>query len=74
MISESKVHKSKGKTLFTVDVEPSRNMPGCLRNKKNMCLHLLTDFYLTHPSNKQIVCWDFEKKTKYYATYKILLT
>ena len=29
---------------------------------KNICLHVLAVFYLTQPSRKQIICFDFEKQ------------
>jgi hypothetical protein len=32
-----------------------------LRNK-NICLHELTDFYLTQGSSKKIICFDLKKK------------
>ena len=57
-----KVHGNKGRTLFSVDVLPSKNKLDHLRNKKHICLHVLTVFILTQPPDKQTICFDFEKQ------------
>ena len=56
-----KVVRSKGMALFIVYVYPFKNKLDCLGNK-NICLHVLTVFYLTQPSDKHIICFDFEKQ------------
>ena len=43
-----------------------------MRNKR-YCVHVLIDFYLTLPSNKQIICFDF-KKLDSAVPYNILYT
>ena len=40
---------------------------------KSICLHVLTVFYLTHPSSKQIICLDFKKQDS-ALPYNILYT
>ncbi len=48
-----KVHKSKGRTLFVVYVQPSKTKLGNFMNK----MRLFT--FLIQPSSKQIICFDF---------------
>ncbi len=54
----TKVHKSKGRTLFVVYVQPSKNKPGHFRYKIHL-FTLLPVFYLIQPSSKQIICFVF---------------
>ena len=53
----SKVHRSKGRTLFIVCVLPSENKQDRMRNKKTHLFTCLTVFYLTRPYNKHIICF-----------------
>ena len=64
-----KVHRSKGRTLFMFSIP---NRIGCLTNK-NICFHFIPVFYLTQPSNKQIICLDFDKQNS-PLPYGILYT
>ena len=56
---EIKVHRSKG-LLFMFS--PPKINQTLKEIKKNICILALTVFYLTQPSNKQIICFDFEKQ------------
>ncbi len=53
------VDRTKGRILLFI-FKPKK-YARLFEGFKNICLHLLTVFYLTQPTNKQIICFDFEK-------------
>ncbi len=59
---KSKVHKSKGRTLFVFMFSPPKISWVVSGIKKNICLHLLHVFYLIQPSSKRFICFDFRKQ------------
>ena len=68
----TKVHRRTGRKPFIVYLWPSINKLDRL-GIKNMCLHVISDFYLTQPSNKQLICFDFKKQNS-SLPYNILCT
>ena len=78
MLSPKKIsHKhttvKKGRVLFIVSVLPSKNKPDRLRNKKSICLHVLTVFDITQPPENNLFVMN-EKKQDSALTHNILYT
>ena len=65
----NKVYRSKGVTLFIVYVYKLNP----LKNKKHL-FTCITVLFLTHPSCKQILCFDFEKlnSVRYLVIFYVL--
>ena len=66
-LNHIKVHKSKGRALIFVYIKPSKNKIDRLRTKKYILTFFLV-FYLTQPSSKHSIYFDFKKQRVHYAT------
>ncbi len=64
--------KGRLDTIYCLRLALQKNLY-CFRNGQNICLNLLTDFYLTQPSNLQIICFDFEKQNNSHKTVNNLV-
>ena len=73
-IINSKLHRSKGRTLFIVYVKPSKNKLDHVRILKNhLFIHELTGSISRSPLRNNFFCFDFEKQNS-VLPYNILCT